>query len=139
MGINATRALTCKHNAQLSCGRVQTPTLAIVARREEEINNFKPRTFYGITAITAAQLKLTWQDGKTKEHRIFEKDKCDKIVAALENKSARVIGVDKAKKTDFPPQLYDLTTCKGMQIRSLAILPRKLFPLCKSCMNSIRY
>ena len=42
VGINGTRALTCKHNAQLSCGRVQTPTLAIIARREEEIRKFKP-------------------------------------------------------------------------------------------------
>ena len=40
VGINATRALTCKHNAQLSCGRVQTPTLAMIARREEEIRSF---------------------------------------------------------------------------------------------------
>ena len=40
VGINATRALTCKYNAQISCGRVQTPTLAIIARREEEIRQF---------------------------------------------------------------------------------------------------
>ena len=42
VGINATRALTCKYNAQLSCGRVQTPTLAMIARREEEIRSFRP-------------------------------------------------------------------------------------------------
>ena len=41
VGINGTRALTCKHNAQLSCGRVQTPTLAIIAGREEEIRKFQ--------------------------------------------------------------------------------------------------
>ena len=45
VGINATRALTCKYNAQLSCGRVQTPTLAIIARREEEIRSFKPEEY----------------------------------------------------------------------------------------------
>lgn len=49
VGINATRALTCKHNAQLSCGRVQTPTLAMIAKREEEIRKFKPEEYYGIT------------------------------------------------------------------------------------------
>ena len=43
VGINATRALTCKYNAQLSCGRVQTPTLAMIAAREEEIRRFRPR------------------------------------------------------------------------------------------------
>ena len=42
VGINATRALTCKYNAQLSCGRVQTPTLAMIAKREEEIRTFQP-------------------------------------------------------------------------------------------------
>lgn len=40
VGINATRALTCKYNAQLSCGRVQTPTLAMIAQREQEIREF---------------------------------------------------------------------------------------------------
>ena len=43
VGINATRALTCKYNAQLSCGRVQTPTLAMIAKREDEIRNFVPQ------------------------------------------------------------------------------------------------
>lgn len=52
VGINATRALTCKYNAQLSCGRVQTPTLAMIAKREEEIRNFKPETYYTIQAET---------------------------------------------------------------------------------------
>ena len=42
VGINATRAMTCKYNAQLSCGRVQTPTLAMVAHREKEIRSFVP-------------------------------------------------------------------------------------------------
>lgn len=46
VGINATRALTCKYNAQLSCGRVQTPTLAMIAEREEEIRSFRPKNFY---------------------------------------------------------------------------------------------
>ncbi len=43
VGINATRALTCKYNAQLSCGRVQTPTLAMIAKREEQIKSFVPQ------------------------------------------------------------------------------------------------
>ena len=48
VGINATRALTCKYNAQLSCGRVQTPTLAMIAEREEEIRSFRPKNYYGL-------------------------------------------------------------------------------------------
>lgn len=108
VGINATRALTCKHNAQLSCGRVQTPTLAIIAQREEEIKNFKPRTYYGITAITSG-FKLIWQDGKTKDIKTFNQEQCDRIVKAIENKPAEVLAVDKVDKKSYAPQLYDLT------------------------------
>ena len=43
VGLNVTRALTCKFNAQLSAGRVQTPTLALLVRREEEIRKFVPK------------------------------------------------------------------------------------------------
>ena len=108
VGINATRALTCKFNAQLSCGRVQTPTLAMVAQREEEIKNFKPREYYGINAITK-DLKLIWQDSKTKETRIFDKDRCDKLIASIQGKNGVVTEVNKNYKKSFSPNLYDLT------------------------------
>lgn len=108
VGINATRALTCKFNAQLSCGRVQTPTLGIIAKREEEIKNFKPKAYYGISA-SAEGLKLIWQDNKTKDIKTFEKDKCDKILLSIRGKNAEVVDVDKAYKKSFSPQLYDLT------------------------------
>lgn len=52
VGMNGTRALTCKYNAQLSCGRVQTPTLAMIARREEEIRQFTPKEYYGVSVET---------------------------------------------------------------------------------------
>lgn len=45
-------AMTCKYNAQLSCGRVQTPTLAMIAAREEEINKFRPKPYYGLKAVS---------------------------------------------------------------------------------------
>ena len=50
VGINATRALTCRYNAQLSCGRVQTPTLAMIAAREDAIRNFVPKPYYTLQA-----------------------------------------------------------------------------------------
>ncbi|MFC7441558.1 DNA topoisomerase III [Laceyella putida] len=109
VGINATRALTCKHNAQLSCGRVQTPTLAMIAQRETEIRNFKPRTFYGIEAIADSGLKLVWQDSKTKDWRSFSKETCDSVLATLKNRDAIVTEVKKVKKKSFAPPLYDLT------------------------------
>jgi DNA topoisomerase-3 len=108
VGINATRALTCKHNAQLSCGRVQTPTIAMIAQREEEIKNFKPKSYYGITAA-GNSLKLTWQDSKTKDIKTFDKEKSDKILQAVKGKNAEIVDIEKAYKKTFSPQLYDLT------------------------------
>lgn len=108
VGINATRALTCKYNAQLSCGRVQTPTLFMVAKREEEIKNFKEKEFYGIAATTK-DLKLVWQDNHTKDIRTFDEKKCDKILASIEKKDAQVYDVEKTYKKSYSPRLYDLT------------------------------
>lgn len=108
VGINATRALTCKYNAQLSCGRVQTPTLAMIAKREEEIQNFKGKDYYGIEASTK-NFKLIWQDGKTKDMKTFNKNKSDKILKSIKGKDAEVIDVNKVNKKSFPPRLYDLT------------------------------
>jgi len=109
VGMNATRALTCKHNAQLSCGRVQTPTLAIIATREEEIKKFKPKEFYGIMATGDNGLKLIWQDRQTKNTKTFDQSYCEKILSTIKNKQATVMEVDKAYKKKFSPQLYDLT------------------------------
>lgn len=107
IGLNATRALTTRFNAQLNCGRVQTPTVAIIAQREEEIKNFKPQTYYGIDAQTD-DLKLTWQDqnGNT---RSFDKDKIDAIVKKLGRQNAVVTDIERKAKKTFAPGLYDLT------------------------------
>lgn len=107
IGLNATRALTTKHNAQLNCGRVQTPTLAMIANREDEIKQFKPQTYYGIEAQTT-ELKLTWQDANG-QSRNFNKEKIDAIVKKLGNEDARVIAIDRKPKKTFAPGLYDLT------------------------------
>jgi len=107
IGLNATRALTTRFNAQLNCGRVQTPTVAIIAAREDEIKNFKPQTYYGIEAQTDS-LKLTWQDANGNS-RSFNKEKIDAIVKALGNQDAKVASVDRKPKKSFAPGLYDLT------------------------------
>lgn len=108
VGINATRALTCKHNAQLSCGRVQTPTLAMIAKREEEIKNFQSRSFFGVKATTE-KITFVWQDSKTKDTKTFNKEKCDKIITSIKNKPLEIIDVAKDSKKSFAPGLYDLT------------------------------
>lgn len=108
IGLNATRALTTRFNAQLNCGRVQTPTVAMIANREDEIKNFKAQTYYGIEAQTTNQLKLTWQDANGNS-RSFNKEKIDGIVKGLDKHNATVMEIDKKQKKSFSPGLYDLT------------------------------
>ncbi|KGR77039.1 DNA topoisomerase III [Ureibacillus sinduriensis] len=107
IGLNATRALTTRFNAQLNCGRVQTPTVAMIAAREDEIKNFKPQTYYGIEAQTES-VKLTWQDANGNS-RSFNKEKIDTIVKSLGRDHAKVVSIDRKAKKSFAPALYDLT------------------------------
>ena len=108
VGINATRALTCKYNAQLSCGRVQTPTLAMIARREEEIRNFVSEPYYGLTA-KAEGVTYTWKDKKSGSYRSFQKERMEKLLDNVKKDSFRIRKVERKKKKTFPPLLYDLT------------------------------
>lgn len=108
VGINATRALTCKYNAQLSCGRVQTPTLAMIAAREEEIRKFQPETYYGITGKVEG-VTFTWKDTKTGNTRSFQKDKMEHILEQLKKNELVITSVEKKEKKVYPPLLYDLT------------------------------
>ena len=108
VGINATRALTCKYNAQLSCGRVQTPTLAMIAKREEEIKNFVPKSYYGLKAKGGA-LTLTWKDKISGSMSSFQKDRMEELRKSVNGKDAIVMQVKKTPKKSFAPMLYDLT------------------------------
>ena len=112
VGLNATRALTCKYNAQLSCGRVQTPTLAMIAKREQEIKEFKPVPFYGMTAKSASPaLNLTWQDEKSgsSSYRSFDKERMTKLAAQLNGETGTVADITRQPKKSHAPLLYDLT------------------------------
>lgn len=108
VGINATRALTCKYNAQLSCGRVQTPTLAMIAQREEEIRKFQAREYYGIS-VKAGGIQWTWQEEKSKSSRTFFKEKAQEVQSAVSGKSLKIISAEKKSKKAYSPGLYDLT------------------------------
>ncbi len=108
VGINATRALTCKYNAQLSCGRVQTPTLAMIAKREAQIRAFVPKPYYGLQAREDG-LVLTWQDAGTGSHRSFDRDRMEDWLRSLKGETAVVAEVKRTPKKTQPPLLYDLT------------------------------
>ncbi|MDF2616317.1 MAG: topB1, partial [Sedimentibacter sp.] len=107
VGINATRALTSKYNAQLSCGRVQTPTIAMIAALEDEIRNFSPEYFYGIEA-SAKGVKFIWHD-KNNDSRSFNREKIENIINTLKSKNLLVLNVSRNKSFTSAPALYDLT------------------------------
>ena len=109
VGMNGTRALTCKYNAQLSCGRVQTPTLAMIARREQEIREFKPEDYYGIT-LQAGNVRWTWRDGKSGSLRTFKKERAQEIQTKAGKSSLTITKVSRKPKKTYAPGLYDLTT-----------------------------
>ena len=109
VGINATRALTVKHNAQLSCGRVQTPTLAMIFEREQQIKNFKPKTYYGLQALTN-KTTFTWQEQGSNQTQSFDKAKIDSILASLDAvHTGQIVDVKTTPKKKYAPTLFDLT------------------------------
>ncbi len=108
VGLNVTRALTCKYNAQLSAGRVQTPTLALVVAREKEIQNFVPQDYWMVNAL-ADGFSLRWQDKANGQNRIFVKNKAEEIVTKVTAQTGKITEVKKEHKQELPPLAYDLT------------------------------
>lgn len=107
VGLNVTRALTCKYNAQLSAGRVQTPTLAMVVERENEIKRFVPKDYWTIEADVKGFI-LHWRDKKG-QTRIFDRESAEKTVNKLKGQKGKVVEVLKEAKTEPVPLAYDLT------------------------------
>lgn len=108
VGLNVTRALTCKYNAQLSAGRVQTPTLAMVVEREKEIQKFVPKDYWTIKA-TAKGFLLDWQDKSSGQKRIFDQTKAESLIKKLDGQKGQIIEIKKEAKKELPPLAYDLT------------------------------
>jgi DNA topoisomerase-3 len=132
VGMNATRAATIRlrssFDGAVSLGRVQTPTLAIVARREEEIKAFKPEPYWLVDATFAATDALpggeaggersylghfqapSGSPGNTKGPRIGTDEEAQAIVAACEGRPGTITKLEKKEQREKAPMLYDLTT-----------------------------
>ena len=108
VGLNVTRALTCKYNAQLSAGRVQTPTLAMVVAREDEIKKFVPKDYWTIELVSKG-IKLQWQDKDSGQSRIFDQRRAAEIAAKVTDQPGTILEVRKEAKQELPPLAYDLT------------------------------
>ncbi|UCF97555.1 MAG: DNA topoisomerase III [Spirochaetaceae bacterium] len=107
IGLNISRALSCKFDARLSAGRVQTPTLALIVAREKEINNFKPESYWQVYADFGSYTGLWRSSGGVT--RIKEEKRAREIAAKVQGKEGRIIKLEAKDKTEPPPLAYDLT------------------------------
>ncbi|HNV71835.1 MAG TPA: DNA topoisomerase, partial [Candidatus Ozemobacteraceae bacterium] len=113
IGMNGTRGYTKKFNTMLTVGRVQTPTLAMVVKRQLEIEAFKPEPYWEIT-VRLDDFQAQWFDPKHPEKenaaRLLDRKKAEAIVALLKGLPAVVTRTRSETKKIPPPLLYDLTT-----------------------------
>lgn len=106
IGLNVTRTLTCKFNAQLNAGRVQTPTLAMIVNREKEIQNFRPVDYWTIRA-DFSDYYGDWRGPNG--GRIYEQAKAEEILARIKGQEGTIKEVKTEAKKEQPPLAYDLT------------------------------
>ncbi len=108
VGLNGTRALSMKHNASLSLGRVQTPALDLVFQREEQIKAFVARSFYEVQ-VEIDGLHCRRIDPKTKQSRIFNRSEAEEVKKRCKGNEAKIISMNKKHKKSYASGLYDLT------------------------------
>lgn len=108
IGLNVTRALTSKYNAQLAAGRVQTPTLAMMIEREREIRAFRPLEYWTVQA-NFGTFHGTWRDPRTNDARLFDRDRAASLEQKLRGGRGKVVRVKRSRKQIPQPLAYDLT------------------------------
>lgn len=106
IGLNVTRTLTCKFNAQLNAGRVQTPTLAMIVDRENEIKNFKPVDYWTIRADFGDYFG-DWRG--TNGNRLFDHARAEEILPRVNGHQGTIKDVKTEAKSEPSPLAYDLT------------------------------
>ena len=117
LGMNATRAYTIRYaqgtgrNRQvLSVGRVQTPTLALIVKRQAEIENFVPRTYWELKTTyrdTLFSAQIPVEDG---EYAITSEEQGQALMDSIKDQPLTITSVEKKKGTEYAPKLYDLTS-----------------------------
>lgn len=102
VGINATRLFSLLYNTTLNIGRVQTPTLALLVRRHEQITYFRPEKYYTVS-VGLGKVKAV-------SDKFDNIETANTVKAACEKSQAVCVSVTKDRKTEKPPKLFDLTT-----------------------------
>ena len=114
LGMNATRAYTLRYAKDrqiLSIGRVQTPTLALIVKRQEEIEHFVPKTYWELKTVYrdtlfSAQLETEDED----DHAITSLEQGQALLDSIKDQPLEITSVEKKKGTEFAPKLFDLTS-----------------------------
>lgn len=117
LGMNATRAYTLrfakgvgKDRQVLSIGRVQTPTLALIVKRQQEIENFVPRTYWELKTLYRDTLFSAQLPAEEDEYAITSLEQGQKLVESIKDLPLEITSVEKKKGMEYAPRLFDLTS-----------------------------
>ncbi len=131
VGINASRAYTITHKALLSVGRVQTPTLYLIVKRQNEIDNFKSTDYYEVQT-NYGSFSGIWFNEKYSNTRIDDIKKADEIKNKVNKKQAVVTLIESENKKEYPPLLYDLTELQRAANRAFGYSAKKTLDIAQS-------
>ena len=118
VGMNASRAYSLRYNAHLSIGRVQTPTLSLIVKRDREIESFVPQDYWEIRA-SFGDYEGLWVDPKTRQTRCTDPDRAQAIRREVAGQTGTVTQSVREHKRQVPPQLFDLTSLQREANRKL--------------------
>jgi len=139
VGMNATRAATIRlrssFDGAVSLGRVQTPTLAIITRREEEIRAFKPEPYWLVDALFAAPGERLYEgryhDGA--KPRLPSAEQADAIVAAVRGQTGEITQLERKERKERAPLLYDLTSLQREANSRFGFTARRTLAAAQRC------
>ncbi|MCC2081957.1 DNA topoisomerase III [Staphylococcus capitis] len=119
VGINATRALTTKYDAQLSLGRVQTPTIQLLQSRQEEINHFQPEKYYTLS------IKVDGYDFQLDSNKRYKnKEDLEALAQQVKNQEGKILDIKTKHKKMYPQMLYNLTDLQQDAYRRFKMGPK---------------
>lgn len=139
VGINATRAYTKKCNVLLSIGRVQTPTLAILVKREKEIEEFIPQPYWQVVGTFTAdsgKYQGTWFKGK--DDRFDSEAAAREVVQRVQGLPGTVEKLETKQQKQQPPLLFDLTELQREMNRKHGLSASKTLQLAQSLYEEVK-
>ncbi|MBR6890463.1 MAG: DNA topoisomerase 3 [Clostridia bacterium] len=131
VGMNASRAFSLAYNAHLSVGRVQTPTLNLIVKRDLEIERFVPTDYWEIRA-NFGDYEGVWENPETKDTRCMDEARAEAVRAEAAGQEGRVVESKAERKKVAPPQLFDLTSLQQEANKKLGYSADKTLKLAQS-------